>query len=84
MSKVCLENIEKIQSNILRILYDEAPVSVSANRISEIEIRDKQFILRLLKDLEGKKLVKNVTKHFSRKSFWIMTDKAYKKYDELL
>jgi len=84
MSKVSQESMERIQSNILRILYDEAPVSVSANRISEIEIRDKQFVLRLLKELEKKKLVKNVTEHFSRKSFWIMTSSAYKKYEELL
>ena len=84
MSKVSLENVEKIQSNILRILYDEAPVSVSANRIASLEIRDKQFVLKLLKDLERKKLVKNVTKHFSRKSFWVMTESAYKKYEELL
>jgi hypothetical protein len=84
MSKVSQESMERIQSNILRILYDEAPVSISANRIAEIEIRDKQFILKLLKDLERKKLVKNATKHFSRKNFWIMTSSAYKRYEELL
>ena len=84
MSKVSQDSMERIQSNILRVLYDEAPKSISANRIAEIEIRDKQFILRLLKELEKKKLVKNVTKHFSRKNFWIMTSSAYKKYEELL
>ena len=84
MSKISDSGIERIQSNILRIIYDEAPRSISANRISEIEIRDKQFILRLLKDLERKKLVKNVRRNFTRKSFWVMTERAYKKYDELL
>ena len=84
MSKVSSDSVEKIQTNILRILYDEAPKSISANKISVVEIRDKQFILKLLKDLERKKLVKNVTKHFSRKSYWVMSDSAYKKYEELL
>ncbi|MFH1972803.1 MAG: hypothetical protein ABIJ18_04980 [archaeon] len=84
MSRINSNSVEKIQANILRILYDEAPKAISANSISEMEIRDKQFILRLLKDLERKKLVKNVTSHFSRKSYWIMTESTYKKYDELL
>lgn len=84
MSKIRDESIEKIQSNILRILYDESPKSISANKIAGIEIRDKQFILRLLKDLERKRLVKNVARDFMKKSFWVMTERAYKKYEELL
>jgi len=84
MSKINNNSAERIQSNILRVLYDEAPQPISANRIAEIEIRDKQFILKLLKDLEKKKLVKNVTPHFSRKCFWAMTGSAYKRYEELL
>jgi len=84
MSKLNEDSVERIQTNVLRILYDEAPKPISANRIADMEIRDKQFILKLLKELEKKKLVKNVTKNFSRKSYWVMTDGTYKKYEELL
>lgn len=84
MSKYSLNSIEKIKSNILRILYDESPRSLSAPEISELEVRDKEFILKLLKDMSKKNLVKNVTPKFSRKSYWAMTDPAYKKYKELL
>jgi hypothetical protein len=84
MSKISKENREKIKTNVLRILYDEAPVPLSATNIALTEARDKQFILTLLKELEKGKIVKNTTKKFSRKSFWMMTDQAYKKYKELL
>ena len=49
-----------------------------------MEIRDKEFILKLLREMERKNLVKNVTNKFTRKSYWTMTDQAYKKYKELL
>tara|TARA_B100000315_G_C14288502_1_gene456319 strand:+ start:332 stop:586 length:255 start_codon:yes stop_codon:yes gene_type:complete len=84
MSKISKNNLEKIKSNILRVIYDEAPSGVSARKISEVEARDKQFILRLLKEMEKQKIVKNVRKEFSRKSYWTMTNAAYNKYKELL
>ncbi|MBS3170361.1 hypothetical protein J4223_01125 [Candidatus Woesearchaeota archaeon] len=84
MSKCSKENIEKIKSNILRIIFDEAPKAISAPDISEIEVRDKEFILKLLREMEKTNLVKNVTNKFSRKSYWTMTEQAYNKYKELL
>ncbi len=84
MSRVSQNGIEQLKANIIRTLYDENPQPLSAPEIAEIEIRDKEFILRLLKELEKKHIVKNMSPHFSRKSLWIMTDKAYQKYKELL
>ena len=84
MSRISEANREKIESNVLRILFDEAPRAMSAREIASLEARDKQFILRLLRSLEKKKVVKNVSKNFTRKSNWLMTEEAYKKYKELL
>jgi len=84
MSKISEENKERIKTNVLRTIFDEAPLPLSATAIATLEVRDKQFILKLLQDLEKQKIVKNVTQKFSRKSYWIMTDQAYKKYKELL
>lgn len=84
MSIISEKNLEKIKSNVLRVLYDESPSPISANYIADVEARDKQFILKILNDFEKKKIVRNTTKSFSRKSFWIMTDEAYVKYKELL
>ena len=84
MSRISKDNMEKIKSNILRILFDESPRSLSATNIASQEARDKQFILKILKDLENKKIVKNVTKDFTRKKYWVMNEEAYKKYKELL
>ena len=84
MSRISDANREKIESNVLRILFDEAPRAISAREIASLEARDKQFILKLLRSLERKKVVKNVSKNFTRKSNWLMTEEAYKKYKELL
>tara|TARA_Y100000310_G_C20059485_1_gene524307 strand:+ start:189 stop:443 length:255 start_codon:yes stop_codon:yes gene_type:complete len=84
MSRISEKTKEKIQSSILRILYDEAPQAVSATFIASEEARDKQFILKLLLAMEKKKIVKNVSPQFSRKKQWVMCESAYKKYKELL
>ena len=84
MSIISQDNRDKISSNVLRILFDEAPSPLSATAVASIEARDKQFILQVLHELERKHLVRNVTKDFSRKKYWVMTDQAYKKYRELL
>lgn len=84
MSKLSERGIEQIKANILRVLYDESPRGLTAPEIAAFEIRDKEFILRLLKELEKTALIKNSSSHFSRKSTWTMTDPAYKKYKELL
>lgn len=85
MSKLSSKGVEQLKANILRTLYDESPRALSAPEIASLEIRDKEFILRLLQEMEKKHLVKNIApKHFSRKNIWIMTDQAYKKYKELL
>jgi DNA-binding transcriptional regulator GbsR (MarR family) len=84
MSRISKSTKEKIETNVLRILFDESPRSMSATAIAEIEARDKQFILKILRNLETRKLVRNVAKTFARKNFWVMTDKAYMKYRELL
>jgi DNA-binding transcriptional regulator GbsR (MarR family) len=76
--------MEKIKSNILAILYDESPRALSALKIAEMEVRDKEFVLKLLKEMEKKNIVRNVAKDFTRKSYWAMTDGAYKKYKELI
>ena len=84
MSRCSKENLEKIKANILRIIYDESPKAISALEIANIEVRDKEFVLKLLREMEMSNLVKNVTNKFSRKSYWAMTDQTYNKYTELL
>jgi len=84
MSRISQQGLERIKANILAVLYDEAPQSLSAPEIAELEVRDKEFVLRLLKDMEKKYLVRNVTLRNTKKSSWVMTEQAYKKYKELL
>ena len=84
MSRISQRVLDQIKSNILRVLYDEAPKALSARQIALQELRDKEFVLVLLQDMEKARLVKNVSAPSSRRKQWVMTDTAYKKYTELL
>ncbi len=84
MSKISIKRIEQIKTNVLRLLFDEAPQSLFTSQIADYEARDKQFILRLLLELEKQKLVQQTRSDFKRKKKWTMTDKTYKAYQELL
>jgi len=84
MSKISEKRIEQIKANVLRLLYDEAPRSLFTSKIADLEARDKQFILKLLLDLEKQKIVCQTKTDFKRKRKWTMTNHAYKAYQELL
>lgn len=60
MSKISGEKKEKLESEILGILYQEYPKMFFTKDISDKMIRDDEFILDLLNNLKKKKLVKNI------------------------
>lgn len=82
MSKVSDKVIEKIKEDILYYLYQEGIKAKYTKEIADEIGRDKEFVLRILKDLEKRKLIKNVLKYKVRKK-WVMEDLVYKKYKEL-
>lgn len=82
MSKVSDRFIGKIKEEILFYLYQEGIKAKYTKEIADEVGRDKEFVLRLLKELEKKKLIKDVLKYKVRKK-WIMDDLVYEKYKEL-
>ena len=82
MSKISNNKIEKIKNEILFILFENNLKGMYTKDVSDEIARDKEFVLKILKELESKNLVKNVLKHKVRKK-WIMTEKAYEAYKQL-
>lgn len=89
MSKLSEKKIEKIKEDILSVLFDSGLKGMFTYHIAEEIARDDEFVLKLLKELEIKKLVKFKTKslkgrELKRKKLWVMTDSAYRAYRELV
>lgn len=86
MSKISQEKIEKIKDEIIRILYEDYPQFKYTSQISNILLRDKEFILDLLKELKKLNLVISIeeSKGKNVKRKWSLNKITYEKYKELL
>ena len=86
MSKISQEKIEKLKEEVLRVLYEEYPQFKYTYQVSDIMLRDNEFILTLLNDLKKMNLVINIeeSKGKNIKKKWSLTNAAYEKYKELL
>lgn len=82
MSRMSERTKEKISSNLLHFLYEEYPHGLSTNILAQNEVRDKEFVLSLLLKLEKKEIIHNLG--HKKKTVWVMTERAYKTYKELL
>lgn len=85
MSKISNEKSEKIMSNIMAIIYENFPKQLFTAEISKIEVRDEEFIKRLLFELKEKGLVVPIRKNakgenFSRRIKWRLSNKAHEIY----
>ena len=85
MTKISKEKQDKIMSNIINTLYQNSPQALFTSAISNIEIRDEEFIKKLLLELKEKKLVVEIKKSpegldYIRRSRWRLSEKAYTAY----
>lgn len=84
MSQISKDKMDKIKENILQHLFEESPSSLFTYEVADMQARDKEFVLKLLLELESKKLIKQTQKNFTRKRKWTLTDEAYSAYKNLL
>lgn len=89
MSKISKKNIKKIEEEILRVIFDAGLEGMFTVRIADEIIRDDEFVLRILKSLEKRKLINQIKnsnkgREYGRKRKWIMTSSAYEAYKGLL
>lgn len=82
MSRISEKKIEKIKSDILFLLFERNLKAMYTKEIGDEIARDREFVLKLMKELERKNLVKNVLKHKVRRK-WMMSEEAYEAYKEL-
>ena len=82
MSKISEKKIEKINTDILSLLYENNLKPLYTVQIADEVARDDEFVLKLLKNMEKKGLVKQANKGSRRR--WIMTDKAYNAYSQIV
>lgn len=89
MSIISFEKQERIKEEILRVLFENSPRAIFTSEISSLIIRDEEFSLKLLEDLQSKGIIKKVDKNPSGKAYlarkrWILTPKTYEAYKKLL
>ncbi|GIU68493.1 MAG: hypothetical protein KatS3mg001_343 [Candidatus Pacearchaeota archaeon] len=87
--KVSQEKKNKILEQILAFLYTSSPKPIFTSHIAKEIARDEEFTKKLLIELKTKGLVYEVKKNpkgkfYKKRSRWILSDKAYKSYQELL
>lgn len=78
---------DKIAEQILNILYHIFPKSLFTSQIAQETARDEEFVLKLLKDLETKKLAVSINKNqngkeFRRRKKWRISNQAYEVYKQ--
>lgn len=87
MPAMSLVTYQKLQEQILSVLYDHHPQPISALVIAEAMIRDHELIRRLLFELEGKSLVQPVkngkTGELTTWKRWKLAPAIYARYSQL-
>lgn len=81
------EKIDRIKSNILAHLYQNFPKQLFTSEVSKLEVRDEEFIKKLLYELKDKGFVISIRKNpkglvFSRRIKWQLSSKAYEAYNQ--
>ncbi|MEW6063476.1 MAG: helix-turn-helix domain-containing protein [Nanoarchaeota archaeon] len=88
MSKLSQKTIEKVQEQVLSVLYENNPNALFANTIAKEIARDNEFVYALLKDLKKKGLVTSINKSkkgysYIKRERWVLTPAVYDTYRNL-
>ena len=87
MSKISKKKQEKIMANIIATIYESSPKPLFTVEISRIQVRDEEFVKKLLLELKSKNLVLEVKKNpkgklYKKRSRWRLSDAAYNAYKQ--
>jgi len=89
MSVISKEKQEKIKEEILRVLFENSPKAMFTSEVSSQIVRDEEFTLRLLENLNSQKLINKINKNSDGKDYltrkrWVLASKTYDIYKKLL
>lgn len=86
--KISKAKTEKIKENVLAFLYSKAPQPLFTSDIAHDLARDEEFILKLLNEMERKKLVVRVKKNpegisYLKRNRWRISSNVFEAYDKI-
>ena len=89
MSEISKQNQEKIKEEILLVLYENTPKALHTSKISGLIIRDEEFTLKLLEELEKQNLIVKVNKNalgmnYLARKRWKLSKEVYDAYKGLV
>lgn len=87
MSKLSDAKKNRIKEEILRVLYENSPKAMPTFFVANAVIRDNEFVLGLLEEMEGVGLVemlKAKKEQKKKRRIWRLTNKAFKEYQRLM
>ncbi|MDD5177906.1 MAG: hypothetical protein PHT54_01315 [Candidatus Nanoarchaeia archaeon] len=84
MSQISKGKIERIKQDILYLLYEANLKPMYTVNIANEVIRDDEFVLRLLVEMEKQGLVKQANKNTIRRKQWVMTNEAYGQFRKMV
>lgn len=88
MPQISQKKIDKIEEVILALLYENPAKPLYTSEIAEEIIRDEEFTLKLLIDLNKKELIELIDKNSDGKKLlkrkkWLLKPQVYSTYKSL-
>ena len=85
--KISLKKTQKVQEQILSLLYHKFPQSLFTSNIAEEIARDEEFVKKLLLDLKQKNMLvlidkNNKGKKFKKRQRWRLSNRAQEIYSQ--
>lgn len=89
MPKISDKKIQKIKEGILSLLYENPAKPLFTVHIAEEMIRDEEFTLRLLEELNKEGLINKIQSNSDGKQYlarkkWTLHPKVYSQYKQLI
>jgi len=86
--KISTQKKEKIDEQILSLIYYNSPKALFTGNIAQEIARDEEFTKSLLVDLKNKGLLLEIKKSpkglpYLKRSRWALTDTAYQSYKNI-
>ena len=85
MSKISEDKEKRIKEEVLRLLYEKYPKMLYTLEVANELIRDDEFILRLMKELNKNNLINNLEENKGKKikRKWGLNKDIYQEYKNL-
>ncbi len=89
MPKISDKKVQRIKEEVLLLLYNNPAKPLFTSQIADEMIRDEEFILRLLKELNKEGFIDEIKRNSNGKNFlsrrkWTLKSNVYSQYKRLI